>query len=72
MIMRYKYKAYHNPDLVGEGDGGDFGVEIYLSGADGDYLEAVEYRFFDTRQQAEEHAKIFNKVNKEGGIIWVM
>jgi len=64
--MRYKYKAYHNSDLIGEGDGRDYGVEIFLSDIDGDYVEAVEYRFFDTRQQAEEHAKLFNEVNKEG------
>jgi len=57
------YKAYYNSDLIGQGDGRDYGVEIYQVGIDGDYLEAVEYRFFDTKQRAENHAKDFNKLN---------
>jgi hypothetical protein len=43
--------AYHNGDLIGAGDGRDYGVEIYQS-EDGDYLEALDYEFFHTESEA--------------------
>lgn len=62
-----KYKAYYNSHLIGETKSRNYGVEIYTIGIDGEYLETVEYRFFDTQSQAIQHAKQFNQVQNLGG-----
>jgi len=57
-----RYKAYYNSDLIGETKERDHGVEIYSLGIDGSYLETIEYRFFETQDQAQQHATQFNKI----------
>lgn len=43
--------SYYNEDLIGAGDGRDFGVEIYQS-IDRGYQEVLDYEFFSTESLA--------------------
>ena len=56
-------KAYYCSDLIGEGDGRDFGVEIY-STEDGEYSQSEEFVFFKTLKEALVYADNFNKRRK--------
>ncbi|MCT7563339.1 hypothetical protein ACOTWR_11675 [Aliarcobacter butzleri] len=51
--------AFYNDDLIGDGDGRDYGVEIYRD-IDGLHNDVIDYEFFATESEALARANQIN------------